>query len=204
MKAYRQLATFLGGLAILTAALLAQSTPAASTAVKPPPPPVPPVQMPNSPPVLEQANTPTPATMPPVEPAVPVPPDSTLTPSAPPVSTATAGSINVTGTGTGSRNPVVFSSLDTNGDGKISPEEYAAYVAQGSTGSAGLAVPPATPPVKRGFWHRMFHRDEKTVPTTSANTGAGVSVSSNPPFADLDTNHDGYLSQDELAARPNK
>ncbi len=215
MKNHLQLATILGGLTILTAALFAQIPPPAGSPatsgvapalVNPPVTPAVPSVVPPAPvnganPAL--VNPPVTPALPPVatpaEPTMPVTPaispapvvqaGTAVTPYSNPATPSTTGALDASGRVTSAR----LSSMDTDGDGKISPAEYSAYLSRTGAASAGLATNPTTPVAKRGFWSRMFHGSDPT-------PAAGASVSANPRFVDLDSNHDGYLSQAEIDA----
>ena len=204
VKKYFQLATTLGSLTALPAALLAQTppAPAPASAVQPGAPvapgSVPGIENPTVPPGLQPIS-------PPPEPMNPMNPVNPTSPANPQVYAAPVGPVNSpvnpsTPTPTtppalnnsGVANPVAYSAMDSDGDGKISPAEYSMY--QSRTNAAAMGANPTPPPAaKRGFWSRMFHGDDKTV-------SAGASIRSNPNFIDLDTNHDGYLSQVEIDA----
>ena len=193
MKKTYRFAMTLGGLTVLTAALFAQTPAAPAPPLQPGvapapgnPATMPPVQ-PISPPA-EPTNpmNPTNPTNPHIYAAPVVPVNSPVTPSTPtPTTTPALNSSGVT-------NFAAYSAMDSDGDGKVSAAEYSMY--QSRTNAAAMGANPTPPPAaKRGFWSRMFHGDDKTVT-------AGASIRSNPNFIDLDTNHDGYLSQIEIDA----
>ena len=204
MKNYRQLATILGGLTVLTAALFAQTPPVAASAAArgAAPAPVSPPVTPGAPSVVPPPAPMNPATPgtpvlvnPPVTPALPpvAPPAEPMKPAIPAVNPspvvqadttvtpATANSTTASTTGAlnapGGMNSLRLSVVDTNGDGKISSAEYTAYMSRTGAASTGA-----------------------TTKTPTSTTSASTSVSSNPAFLDLDTNHDGYLSQAEIDA----
>jgi hypothetical protein len=137
--------------------------------------------------------------MTPINPATPEAPRIYASPVVPVDTTATPAAINPSATpATMTPNASVgmssgtYSSMDSDGDGKVSAAEYSRY--QSRTSAAATSPTENTPPAeKRGFWSRMFHGEDKSVKT-------GAAGRSNPTFIDLDTNHDGYLSQTELDA----
>lgn len=85
-----------------------------------------------------------------------------------------------------------FKSMDADGDGRISRSEFAAYQNEGSTSAANDTGKDE----KKHWWNR------KSADAKSTDTGLADGQNSLERFNLLDTNKDGFLSQQELAAQP--
>lgn len=222
MNHHRKIATVVGGLTVFTAALFAQNTPASTSAsgavnsavttpVTPPSTPV--VPQVGSPAATGAASSATTATSagtridnspkPRTDTSVNTGASTNGVLNANRSSPSTSGKVGSDAAANSAvrTSPSTFMALDTNGDGRVSSSEYSASLSQRVDANGNVAVnadgtaSAAMPAEKRGWWSRTFNRNKDKVDATS-NTG--VSASSNPSFAQLDANGDGYLSSEEV------
>jgi hypothetical protein len=178
-----KLALFVGGLAILTTAVLAQVTPD----------PV-------------NNGTTMPPTTPVTTPADPMTPPLSPTPSAPQVDKSSntiqprnsASQANAAARLYGT-DTARFKTMDTNNDGRISRAEFT-LAGDNQLNAAGST----TPVLIDGSIDKTGTKpwDKKSPQDATATTDSNIMVSANSveAFRQLDTDNDGYLTQAELAA----
>lgn len=126
-------------------------------------------------------------------------PSSPAANAAPPAAQPTGGTVpNISSAGTGGRDIAAnFTAIDRNGDGQLSEAEYHAFMSSGKlaagsgddAGSENQAKP--TPKSEKAAKGTRAGSPAAPNPGTDADAAA---------FGQLDTDHNGFISADEVAA----